>query len=224
MNEDPKLHDAGDPNLFRYCKNDPMDLTDPMGLENPFWLDATLPGAYEADKMMTEFHAGNYWTAAGWGVTSFVQTYVGVMTFGRSTQAKASLRAAQTATRARPVVAVLGKWRNSPNFKTVAENLGLKSMNMPQKTWEAMSPGEREYHLYKYIDKYAAKGDFMFDKPIKSIESVSGSLRKELDHLTDVHNFKLNAEGTKMMKEPTMLEMREEADIQSRHTPPTLKP
>ena len=32
MSEDPKLFDAGDYNLFRYCHNDPIDLTDPMGL------------------------------------------------------------------------------------------------------------------------------------------------------------------------------------------------
>jgi hypothetical protein len=34
MSEDPKLFDAGDYNLFRYCHNDPIDFTDPMGLEN----------------------------------------------------------------------------------------------------------------------------------------------------------------------------------------------
>jgi RHS repeat-associated protein len=33
MSEDPKLFDAGDYNLFRYVHNDPLDLTDPMGLE-----------------------------------------------------------------------------------------------------------------------------------------------------------------------------------------------
>jgi hypothetical protein len=32
MSEDPKGFDAGDYNLFRYCKNDPEDLVDPMGL------------------------------------------------------------------------------------------------------------------------------------------------------------------------------------------------
>jgi RHS repeat-associated protein len=31
--EDPKLFDAGDYNLYRYCHNDPLDLTDPMGTE-----------------------------------------------------------------------------------------------------------------------------------------------------------------------------------------------
>jgi hypothetical protein len=33
MSEDPKGFDAGDYNLFRYCHNDPIDFTDPMGLE-----------------------------------------------------------------------------------------------------------------------------------------------------------------------------------------------
>jgi RHS repeat-associated protein len=33
MSEDPKGFDAGDYNLYRYCHNDPMDLSDPMGLD-----------------------------------------------------------------------------------------------------------------------------------------------------------------------------------------------
>jgi RHS repeat-associated protein len=33
MSEDPKGFDAGDYNLFRYCHNDPLDLTDPMGTD-----------------------------------------------------------------------------------------------------------------------------------------------------------------------------------------------
>ena len=34
MSEDPKGFDAGDYNMFRYCHNDPLDLTDPMGLSS----------------------------------------------------------------------------------------------------------------------------------------------------------------------------------------------
>jgi RHS repeat-associated protein len=34
MSEDPKGFDAGDYNLYRYCHNDPLDKTDPMGLED----------------------------------------------------------------------------------------------------------------------------------------------------------------------------------------------
>jgi hypothetical protein len=33
MSEDPKGFDAGDYNLYRYCSNDPLDHTDPMGLD-----------------------------------------------------------------------------------------------------------------------------------------------------------------------------------------------
>jgi RHS repeat-associated protein len=33
MSEDPKGFDGGDYNLFRYCHNDPEDMTDPMGLD-----------------------------------------------------------------------------------------------------------------------------------------------------------------------------------------------
>src|SRR5437660_11051271 len=40
MSEDPKGFDAGEYNLYRYCHNDPEDLTDPMGL-GP---DAVRPG------------------------------------------------------------------------------------------------------------------------------------------------------------------------------------
>ena len=39
MSEDPKLFDAGDYNLFRYCHNDPVDRTDPMGLIDIMHLD-----------------------------------------------------------------------------------------------------------------------------------------------------------------------------------------
>jgi hypothetical protein len=51
MSEDPKLFDPGDYNLFRYCHNDPIDFTDPMGLEGEAWLyrdvaDRSSPGNY----------------------------------------------------------------------------------------------------------------------------------------------------------------------------------
>jgi hypothetical protein len=49
MSEDPKLFDAGDYNLFRYCHNDPIDMTDPMGTE------ITLPpGPNHASPLMEE--------------------------------------------------------------------------------------------------------------------------------------------------------------------------
>jgi RHS repeat-associated protein len=42
MSEDPKGFDAGDYNFFRYCHNDPIDLTDPMGLASEQDLKPTI--------------------------------------------------------------------------------------------------------------------------------------------------------------------------------------
>ena len=55
LSEDPKGFDAGDYNLFRYCKNDPEDLTDPMGLD-PVAPETSPIGAAEKDAT-PEFHA-----------------------------------------------------------------------------------------------------------------------------------------------------------------------
>jgi RHS repeat-associated protein len=49
MSEDPKLFDAGDYNLFRYCHNDPLDMADPMGTENVFPVNSHPATAAEMD-------------------------------------------------------------------------------------------------------------------------------------------------------------------------------
>lgn len=46
LSEDPIGFNAGDYNLFRYCKNDPLDLTDPMGLFSPEAHDALFDHAF----------------------------------------------------------------------------------------------------------------------------------------------------------------------------------
>src|SRR5438552_4059047 len=57
MSEDPKLFDAGDYNLFRYCHNDPIDHTDPMGTDQDIWTRTIeRMQAYERSKEM--FGAG----------------------------------------------------------------------------------------------------------------------------------------------------------------------
>jgi RHS repeat-associated protein len=50
MSEDPKGFDAGDYNLFRYCHNDPEDLTDPMGLEEESHYPRTEERKWDLDK------------------------------------------------------------------------------------------------------------------------------------------------------------------------------
>src|SRR4030095_1202154 len=63
MSEDPKLFDADDYNLFRYCHNDPIDLTDPMGLEGEIYLyrdaaDRSSPGRYVIYENGTKLYDG----------------------------------------------------------------------------------------------------------------------------------------------------------------------
>jgi RHS repeat-associated protein len=63
MSEDPKLFDAGDYNLYRYVHNDPLDLTDPMGLDvGAAGYDASevirLPNGYVFEKSTVSSPAG----------------------------------------------------------------------------------------------------------------------------------------------------------------------
>jgi hypothetical protein len=75
MSEDPKLFDAGDYNLFRYCHNDPIDMTDPMGLETDYaQTGAPVSGNHVAQEMYAEQgpnHGGNaQWAMAKWADSS----------------------------------------------------------------------------------------------------------------------------------------------------------
>ena len=68
--------DEAEFNLFRYCGNDPVDFTDPMGLDtmaNAMAVaEAVVPGKYEYNQMVASFQSGNYGNAAGWGVPGLV--------------------------------------------------------------------------------------------------------------------------------------------------------
>jgi RHS repeat-associated protein len=67
MSEDPKLFDAGDYNLFRYCHNDPIDMTDPMGLgalpNMPYHLTPELLAYFQGQQLA---HLQALQKALGW--------------------------------------------------------------------------------------------------------------------------------------------------------------
>jgi RHS repeat-associated protein len=63
MSEDPKLFDAGDYNFFRYCHNDPVDLTDPMGLEVGFG-ESLIPVWGSGHMAYDAYNQGHYGMAA----------------------------------------------------------------------------------------------------------------------------------------------------------------
>ncbi len=52
MSEDPKGFDAGDYNLYRYVENDPLDRTDPMGLDYGGPRSYSSNSGYEMDKLL----------------------------------------------------------------------------------------------------------------------------------------------------------------------------
>ncbi|MFZ0916577.1 MAG: RHS repeat-associated core domain-containing protein, partial [Candidatus Udaeobacter sp.] len=61
MSEDPKLFDAGDYNLFRYCHNDPIDFTDPMGLQDTVATTSQLLGEIkESQKQLAQLQAAKH--------------------------------------------------------------------------------------------------------------------------------------------------------------------
>jgi len=204
MSEDPKLFDAGDYNLFRYCHNDPLDMTDPMGLESLAWAQAIIPGQIEWDNAVANFHTGNYGSFVGWSATMVAQQYLAVATLGTSMRAQQLLRAARTAMEGgqagSKVAAVIGKFSNSPNYLEVAEKIGAKKFNIPPHIWEKVSEADRWAANQKFLDRAIARGgDFMFDKPIKDIASAKGGLRKELDYLSQ-KGFRLSEDGSRMVR------------------------
>jgi hypothetical protein len=203
MSEDPKLFDAGLPavasaqagdyNLFRYCHNDPIDLTDPMGLESPAWAQAIIPGQIEWDNAVANFQAGHYGAAAGWAATMVAQQYLAVATLGTSMRAEQSLQAANK------VAAVIGKY---PNYLKVADEVGAKRFNIPTNIWNKMSETQRWAANQKFLDRAITRsGDIMLDKPIKDINSVSGELRKELNYLSQ-RGYELSRDGSRMVRSP----------------------
>jgi RHS repeat-associated protein len=224
MSEDPKLFEAGDYNLFRYCHNDPIDFTDPMGLDTRSTAmaieEAVVPGQYEYNQMVANFQSGHYGNAAGWGVAWVTSSVVGVTTCGTSTRVQASFRAVQIAASERQVAAVLGKFENNPNFQRVAEKLGFKSFDIPRHIWSKMTRAQQSAANTKFLDRGIARGgDFLFDKPIKDINSVTGGLREELNYLT-AKGFKLSSDGWSMTKsESLVLRVTEDASTASKHIP-----
>jgi RHS repeat-associated protein len=236
MSEDPKLFvrrpglgassadwtfaahpDEAEFNLFRYCGNDPVDFTDPMGLDtmaNAMAVaEAGVPGQYEYNQMATSFQSGNYGMAAGWGVTWVCSTVVGVLSGTNSTRLQAGLRAAESAAARRTVVAVIGKYLDTPSYVDVGKHLNKNVLNVSTKLWERMSPDQKWAATQKFLDNMIAhKGDLLFNKSIKSIASQSGDFRRELDYVSQ-KGYVLSQDGWSMTR------VVEDASTASRHVP-----
>jgi RHS repeat-associated protein len=78
MSEDPKLFDAGDYNLFRYCHNDPVDFTDPMGLDDT----APTYSPRQTSLQKAEEEYGKAMAAAQWAGSDLMHNATGAMGIG----------------------------------------------------------------------------------------------------------------------------------------------
>jgi RHS repeat-associated protein len=122
--EDPKLFDAGDYNLFRYCHNDPLDLTDPMGLETN-WSGAgpQNPQNHAAIARLAEIRDLRELTGAGGAISTGMLNYqigqlqqaIGSFMTGQNSHT-GEARATQTIATARDkkAAAVLDAWSSWP--------------------------------------------------------------------------------------------------------------
>jgi hypothetical protein len=196
--------DEAELNLFRYCGNDPLDFTDPMGLDtmaNAMAVaEAVVPGQYEYNQMVASFQSGNYGNTAGWGVTWVTSTVVGVVSGTASTRLQAGLRAAESAAARRTVVAVIGKYLDTPSYLDVGTHLNKSVLNVPAKLWAKMTPDQQWAATQKFLDGVIArKGDLLFNKSIKSIASQSGEFSKELNYVSQ-KGYVLSNDGWSMTR------------------------
>jgi len=106
LSEDPKLFDAGDYNLFRYCHNDPEDLTDPMGTEVGFG-ESLIPVWGSGHMAYDAFNEGHYAMAA-FHTAMAITDVSGVKALG-SIAAKAALKGAGKAAAERAAIKVAQK-------------------------------------------------------------------------------------------------------------------
>lgn len=80
--------------------------------------------------------------------------------------------------------------------------LDLTPISQFQHIWERMSEAQHWGANQKFLDRAIARGgDFLLDKPIKSIDGVSGQLRKELNYLSQ-RGYQLSEDGSRMVRSP----------------------
>lgn len=108
-----------------------------------------------------------------------------------STEAKGITQAAKTGQ------TVLGKY---PDYINFAKQLGARVFDIPMGIWDKMSDAEKWAANVKFLDRLIARGDeIILSNPVKNVNEVTGSFRKELDYLIQ-QGYRLSEDGTRMTK------------------------
>lgn len=92
---------------------------------------------------------------------------------------------------------VIGKY---PEYLKLSDKLSANRFNIPTKIWNKMSKAERWQANVKFLDRAIARGDeIILSNPVKNIDDVSGTFRKELDYLIE-QGYRLSEDGSRMIK------------------------
>jgi ribosomal protein S11 len=171
--------DEAELNLFRYCGNDPIDFTDPMGLEVGFG-ESLIPVWGSAHMAYDSYNDGHYATAAFHTVMA-VTDVTGVKAIGSilgktgfkiasKVTERAAIRAAERAAAEKQGGLVIGKMQDLA--KTTGWREGDFTLNLPK-----LPPGSERWaqnarELQYYIDK---------GKPIRDVSpnQAGGFLDRE---------------------------------------------
>jgi RHS repeat-associated protein len=175
MQPDPKEFGAGDYNLYRYCHNDPVNKSDPFGLESYGWVRAIFPGAVEFDSAVDNFQAGNYGTGAALTVASFGQAALAIYSWGASQRANAPLQAARTVLVSKEAAAIA----KSPVMQKVEKQLAEHGEKSLQKSLTSFEKRIAE-HAEKIGEAKAAGGN------TSSMQREVRAFEKERDMIKEV--------------------------------------
>ena len=94
-------------------------------------------------------------------------------------------------------IAVVGHY---PEYVKLGEELGAKVFSIPSQIWNKMSAAEQWAANVKFLDRAIGRGDqILLSNPVKNINDVSGTFRKELDYLIK-KGYRLSEDGTQMIK------------------------
>jgi len=87
-----------------------------------------------------------------------------------------------------------------PDYLKLADELNAKKFNIPKEIWDTMTDAERWSANQKFLDRAIANGsEIILSAPVKNIDDILGTYRKELDYLMS-KDYSLNVDGTSMIK------------------------
>ena len=187
MSEDPKLFDAGDYNLFRYCHNDPIDHTDPMGEIIDTIADVGFI-AYDAYKAITDrANRSEHLTALGLdtaaafipGLTGAGAVYRGGKAIARTREVARLAEKTAAEKEGGLVIGKLKDLRGAEGWRNGDHTLNLPDRGSPKQNWKQNSS------LYRREERTG--------KPIRDMSTdANGNLRDNTGFLKAERNLSEN--------------------------------